>query len=658
MVKRGVWVKIALLICSVICFCFVPKIANIDTANSSLEETNVKQLVFADEGETSHSHNFGFTASGKTLTETCSADGCEFESVNVSVVVSNTKCGQKLSVSMDFSKFNSEEGKALTLESFEIKYFSTDEKNKTTDGTELNGAPTEIGYYYVQLTGKSDTIVDGKTLVCAFNITNNITLSVSDWVYGGTPNKPVATASEGTIKYYYKGSTDVNRVEFDIDNFDNYPTKAGSYTLFAVVEDSQNPKNNATAKANFNIQKCGVIAPEEDKRSFTYNGFMQSYNISGGEYYTISGNKQKNAGTYKVRVTLNDSANYAWLVDGVKNNSATLEYEFAIAKKSVEIPTADNRKFVYNGSAKTYNIATSSEYIISNNTTQTEPGIYLVTVSLCDATNLMWTDGTSEDLQYEFKINRSSIAVEASSDKNSKSTKLVSIVEFSDEGLPADVNFIAKSYVGQKSSEIKNAKTLLSSKLLKLDKIFELYHLEFERAGEVYNYDGGMSIRLQVPEKLKNVNFRLYHIYDGENGEKICEQIDDFGYNENGFVTLQISELGEFAFVYEQDSLKVLIIISSVIDVILFALLGVQLYLFLKNKKNKKTVLAAAAPMFFIGGELAASIVLVGFMVLLVAANIVFFVINRKSKLEGDNSAKPCNKKSKIIKKKTEKTKV
>lgn len=658
MVKRGVWFKFALLICSVLCFCFVSKITSIDTINSGLDETNVKQLALAEEGGESHSHNFAFSASGNVLTETCTAEGCEFASVDVPVVVSNTKYNQTLSVSMDFSRFNSEEGKALTLESFELKYFSTNEENKTTNGSELSSVPTDIGYYYVQLTGKSGTIVDGKTLVCAFNITNNITLSVSDWVYGNTPNKPIATATVGTIKYYYKGSTDAKKVEFDIDNFDNYPTRAGSYTLFAVVEDTQYPKNNATAKISFNILKRGVIAPEEDKRSFTFNGFMQTYNISGGEHYTISGNKQKNAGSYKVRVTLNDATNYVWLVDGVRNDSATLEYEFVIAKKSVEIPAADNRKFVYSGSAKTYNIATSSEYVVSNNTTQTEPGIYLVTVSLSDTTNFEWSDGTCGDLQYEFKINRSSIAAKASTDKNSKSTKLVSIVEFGDEGLLADVNFIAKSYTKQKSSEIKNAKTLLSSKLSKLDKIFELYQLGFEKTGEAYSYDGSMSIKLQVPEKLKNVNFRLYHIYDGENGERVCEQIEDFGYNENGFVTLQVSELGEFAFVYEQDSLKVLIIISSVIDMILLALLGVQLYLFLKNKKNKKTVLAAAVPMFFVGGELAASIVLVGLMVLLVAANIVFFVLNRKSKRGENGSAEPCNKKSKITTKKSKNTKV
>ena len=78
-----------------------------------------------------------------------------------------------------------------------------------------------------------------------------------------------------------------------------------------------------------------VDAPEEDCTAFTYNGVEQSYILAKSDYYTITDNRQINAGTHTVTVTLNDG--YIWS-DGT---TAAKEYTFTIAKADISTPISD-----------------------------------------------------------------------------------------------------------------------------------------------------------------------------------------------------------------------------------------------------------------------------------------------------------------------------
>ncbi|MBP1547990.1 MAG: carbohydrate-binding domain-containing protein [Oscillospiraceae bacterium] len=75
----------------------------------------------------------------------------------------------------------------------------------------------------------------------------------------------------------------------------------------------------------------GPIIPKTDSSSFIYNGREQTYNIPESDFYTVTGNKQTNAGTYTVTVKLNEGM--AW-IDGT---TADKTYEFVIAKAKPEI---------------------------------------------------------------------------------------------------------------------------------------------------------------------------------------------------------------------------------------------------------------------------------------------------------------------------------
>ncbi|MGN0666469.1 MAG: DUF4214 domain-containing protein, partial [Huintestinicola sp.] len=71
----------------------------------------------------------------------------------------------------------------------------------------------------------------------------------------------------------------------------------------------------------------------------------------------------------------------------------------------VDKPAEDSSTFTYDGRSQTYNIAASDYYTVKDNK-QTNAGTYTVTVALTDTTKTVWSDGTTDELNYTFKINK------------------------------------------------------------------------------------------------------------------------------------------------------------------------------------------------------------------------------------------------------------
>lgn len=158
--------------------------------------------------------------------------------------------------------------------------------------------------------------------------------------------------------------------------------------------------------------KTTVDKPKEDKTYFVYDGTQKIYKIDESEFYTITGNKQTNAGTYTVSITLKNDK-YVWS----DNTSDTLTFSFIIDKASVVAPTVDTSlyEFEYDGTTKGYQIATSDQYTISGNE-NVNPGSYTAVVALNDKNNYKWENSNSEDLRYNYTIkgielNENNIAV-------------------------------------------------------------------------------------------------------------------------------------------------------------------------------------------------------------------------------------------------------
>ena len=99
-----------------------------------------------------------------------------------------------------------------------------------------------------------------------------------------------------------------------------------------------------SANVTVTVGKLKLEKPAADETEFVYNGSEQTYTIAENDYYTVSGNKQTNAGSYTVTVALKDKDNVSWTGD--TTDDAT--YKFDIAKKKVAVVWTKAESYVYN----------------------------------------------------------------------------------------------------------------------------------------------------------------------------------------------------------------------------------------------------------------------------------------------------------------------
>jgi hypothetical protein len=122
-------------------------------------------------------------------------------------------------------------------------------------------------------------------------------------------------------------------------------------------------------------------------------------------------NVVKNAGTYTIRLTLQDPVNTRW-ADGVNatgvndNIGSYIDFTVIVNPLLITKPTADTSEFVYNGVEQTYNVQGNAEeskwYTVTGN--KQTSGTHEVTVELNDPGNVMWDDGTTAAITFEFVI--------------------------------------------------------------------------------------------------------------------------------------------------------------------------------------------------------------------------------------------------------------
>ena len=175
-------------------------------------------------------------------------------------------------------------------------------------------------------------------------------------------------------------------------------------TVKGELEIKVQKKNDVSSNINF------------DNGSLTYNGAGQKYEKAaldssvtpgtGGAWtYTYAAGTgtldtatglPKTVGTYTVTATYEDSNN-------IGSKSVTLTIE----PKKVNIPAVDTTVYIYDGTEKTYNIPTSTDYTVSGNKqTDAKEAGHIVTVKLTDEINTIWADNTTGQKIFMFKIMR------------------------------------------------------------------------------------------------------------------------------------------------------------------------------------------------------------------------------------------------------------
>ena len=191
-------------------------------------------------------------------------------------------------------------------------------------------------------------------------------------------------------------------------------TAAGTFKLVATSKTVTTVKGELPITVQKKTDVSGKINFNDG--SLTYNGEGQEYKTAaldssvtagdGGTWtYTYTAGTgtldtatglPKTVGTYTVTATYEDSSN-------IGSKSATL----TITPKTVDIPAEDKTVYIYDGTEKTYNIPTSTDYTVSGNkqTNAKEAG-YIVTVKLNDEINTIWADNTPGQKIFMFKIMR------------------------------------------------------------------------------------------------------------------------------------------------------------------------------------------------------------------------------------------------------------
>jgi len=182
----------------------------------------------------------------------------------------------------------------------------------------------------------------------------------------------------------------------------------------------ENNVNIGTASANISglnnysgtVTKEFEILPQQVENptilgTYVYNGLEQTIKITpDSTLYTVSENKYTDAGTYYVKVSLNNE-NYVWVNEQTNED---LSLEVKISPLSVEKPSYVEAKFTYSGKEQSANIFNVSTYVIVTGNKQTNAGEYDVEASLVNDKNYIWSDGTTEKLTFKFVIDKAKLS--------------------------------------------------------------------------------------------------------------------------------------------------------------------------------------------------------------------------------------------------------
>ena len=232
-------------------------------------------------------------------------------------------------------------------------------------------------------------------------------VSVADKVYDGTTaidSSLIAVigleSGEYTISSATLDSADVGAREATVvirltdEKFEDY----------AFADDEQ----EASFVAETNVLPQAIAKPTAVEKTYTYNGSEQSFELNGfdADTMTISNNTRTDAGEQTVAVSLKDDMNYVW----EDETSIDLLFVFTIEKAQIAKPTAVEKTYTYNGSEQSFELnGFDADSMTVSNNTRTDVGEQTVTVSLMN-TNYIWDDQTSDDLQFNFVIEKAQVA--------------------------------------------------------------------------------------------------------------------------------------------------------------------------------------------------------------------------------------------------------
>ncbi len=287
-----------------------------------------------------------------------------------------------------------------------------------TDFTYSYESNTNVGTATVKVVGKGNYAGTASKTFTIIRKDLSITVSITGWTVGGTPNAPTVTGNLGngavTYQYKVKGAADSTYSAA-------VPTAVGNYTVKATVAQTAN-YNGATATTDFAISTKAAQSVTAENVTVTYgdsgkkvsgttngNGTISYAVKSGSDVVEVNSTTGaltiKKAGTATITVTASETTTHA---------VATKDITVTVTPKKITAPVADTTVYTYNGNEQTYKITANDAYTVTGNkqTAANETG-YTVTVVLKDKVNYQWSDGSTEDQTYTFIIKKANITAPA-----------------------------------------------------------------------------------------------------------------------------------------------------------------------------------------------------------------------------------------------------
>ena len=270
------------------------------------------------------------------------------------------------------------------------------------DNTYTTTVPIIAGNYTIRATITATANYSGKQVTKDFTISRaTITpiVTIANWTYGDVANAPTVTGNteNGTVTYEYK-------LKDAADNTytTTVPTDAGHYTLRAAIAGTTNYKGNY-ATTNFSINKA-TFTPTVSMTGWTYGDDANAPEVTGNtssgavtyEYKltsaadaTYTTKVPKDAGSYTVRATIAETANY---------NGAVATATFTIGSKAIN--TGDAPKA---GMTVDFRKNSSGQYVTvlkDNGTTLEEGAAYDYTVTKTETSKYITATITGADHNY------------------------------------------------------------------------------------------------------------------------------------------------------------------------------------------------------------------------------------------------------------------
>ena len=254
---------------------------------------------------------------------------------------------------------------------------------------------TNAGTATATLTGKGDYTGTRELTFTINKASTTLTVNMLSYTYAGTVSLPSVTGNtgNGAVTYYYNtANSNNNGIKWE-NTFTSTSVNAGTYYMYAVVEDTQNYIGGKTSTVAFTVHKAD-INPAVVMNDYTYGGTISKPSVTGNtengdvKYYynttntTTGGTEWTDAitsttldvGTYYMYAVVSTTTNYNGAV------TATDVFEVKVST-GVEFNTTLNQDtFTYDGNPK-------------------KPGVVVT------ASGRQLTEGVDYDVAYENNTN-------------------------------------------------------------------------------------------------------------------------------------------------------------------------------------------------------------------------------------------------------------